>query len=260
MKARRAAFLGHFVPLALILVTTSSASGAPRRRHFEPDDLELEQPGILDLDLQVGAVLGSSDLGNHLLIPDFEIGLGLARNVELDVSGTFMLERENGRRHVTGNALWIASKLGLLETRDQRGNAWALGLELGPRLPTFDAAGIGYGVLGLLGFTRRGLGLVLNVGSLIDPGARLSDPRPSSLVFGLDFNAELDQRGRWSLQSELGATHYLSSDPDEAAAAVGATYAVSRRLDVSLTALGGFLRHTDHAGLLLGVSPQLGLW
>jgi hypothetical protein len=245
---------------ALLLATTSSAYGAARRRHFEPDDLELEQPGVLDFDLQGGPVLGSSASGNHVLLPDFEIGLGLTRSVEFDVSGTFTLDRENGQRHVTGDALWIATKLGLFDTRDAQGNTWALGLELGPRFPTLDAAGIGYGALGLLGFTHRGLALVLNAGSIIDPGASLSEEHPSSLVFGLDLNAELDQRGQWSLQSELGFAHYLSSDPDELAFTLGATYAVNRRLDLSLTALSGFLPNTDHLGLLFGVSPQFGLW
>ncbi|MEI9954448.1 MAG: hypothetical protein WDO74_37145 [Pseudomonadota bacterium] len=257
MKAPRAALL---VPLALLLATTSSAFGAPRRRHFEPDDLELERPGILDFDLQVGPVFGTSPSGNHVLIPDFEVSLGLTRNVELDVIGAFTLDRENGRRHVTGEALWIASKLELIDSRDAQGNAWAFGVELGPRLPTFDAAGIGYGALGLLGFRHRGLALVLNAGSFIDPNASLSEEHPSSLVFGLDLNADLDPRGQWSLQSELGLAHYLSSDPDELAFSLGATYAVNRRFDVSLTALSGFMRNTDHAGLLLGVSPQFGLW
>jgi len=257
VKARGAAFLAT---LALLLSSTSSAYGAGRRRHFEPDDLELEQPGVLDFDLQLGPVLGSSPSGNHVLLPDFEIGLGLTRNVELDVSGTFTLDRENGQRHVTGDALWIATKLGLFDSHDDQGNAWAFGLELGPRFPTLDAAGLGYGALGLLGFTHRGIAFVLNAGTLIDPGAGLSQEHPSSLVFGLDLNAELDQRGQWSLQSELGVAHYLSSDPDELAFTLGATYAVSRRLDISLTALSGWLPNTDHAGLLLGVSPQFGLW
>jgi len=254
VKALSAALAG------VLLVTTQSAFAAPRRRHFEPDDLELEEPGILDFDLQVGPVWGSSPSGNHVLMPDFEIGLGLTRNVELDVSGTFTLDRENGQRHVTGDALWIAAKLGLFDTRDDAGNAWAFGLELGPRLPTLDAGGVGYGALGLLGYTRGGLALVLNAGSLLDPGASLSEEHPTSVVFGLDLNAQLDARGVWSLQSEIGFAHYLSSDPNELAFTLGTTYAVGRRLDLSLTALGGFLPNTDHAGLLLGVSPQFGLW
>jgi hypothetical protein len=254
VKALSAALLG------VLLLTTHSAFAAPRRRHFEPDDLELEEPGILDFDLQVGPVWGSSPSGNHVLMPDFEIGLGLTRNLELDVSGTFTLDREHGQRHVTGDALWLAAKLGLFDTRDGAGNTWAFGLELGPRLPTLDAGGIGYGALGLLGYTRGRLALVLNAGSLIDPGASRSEEHPTSVVFGLDLNAQLDEHGAWSLQSELGFAHYLSSDPDELAFTLGATYAVARRLDLSLMALTGLLPNTDHAGLLLGVSPQFGLW
>jgi len=253
VKAPRAALV------AVLLAASRPALAAPHRRHFEPDDLELEEPGLLDFDLQAGPVWGTSDTGNHLVLPDFEVGLGLTSDVELDVSGTFTLDRENGQHHVTGDALWIAAKLGLLDTRDGNGDAWALGLELGPRLATIDAAGVGYGALGLLGYTHRGLALVLNAGTLIDPGASLSD-HPTSLLLGLDLNAQLGRGGLWSLQSELGFAHYLSSAPDELAFTLGATYAVSRRLDVSVMALSGFLPHTDHAGLLLGVSPQFGLW
>jgi hypothetical protein len=127
-------------------------------------------------------------------------------------------------------------------------------------LPTIEAGGVGYGVLGLLGFTHRGLGLVLNAGTLIDPGPSRAASHPSSLVLGLDLNTPLDARGLWSLQSELGGAYYLSPDPHEIAFALGTTYAVSPKLDVSLTALAGFLPSTDHVGLLLGVSPQVGLW
>jgi len=80
------------------------------------------------------------------------------------------------------------------------------------------------------------------------------------LVIGLDLNVPVDAGGRWSMQSELGAAHSLSSDPDELSFTLGATYTVDPSLDVSLTALAGFLPNTDHAGLLLGVSPQFGLW
>ena len=241
----------------LVMASAGAASAAGKHRHFEPDDLELERPGILDLDLQAGPMRGHSALGNHLVLPDFEVGLGLTRDVELDVSSAFTLD---GQRHLSGEALWVAAKLGLLDARDAHGTAWAVGLELGPRFPTFDAAGIGYGALALIGFTRRGVALVLNAGSLIDPGVTLSEEHPSSLVVGLDLNAQLDARGTWSLQSELGGAHYLSSDPAELACALGATYAVNPKLDVSLTALSGFLRHGDRAGVLLGVSPQTALW
>ena len=246
--------------VALLVLDTRSALALGKPRHFEPDDLELEQPGTLDLDLQAGQLHGDSGSRDHLVLPDFEVGLGLTRNVELDVSGAFTLDRANGKRHVSGDALWVASKLGLFDERDSHGDDWALGLELGPRFPTIESGGLGYGALALLGFTRRGVSIVLNAGTLIDPGPTRSGEHPRSVVVGLDVNAPLDARGLWSLQFELGGARYFSPDPHEFAAALGATYAVTPKLDVSLTALAGFLQNTDHLGLLLGVSPQVGLW
>lgn len=253
MKARLA-FLCALSALAL------SASAAAKRRHFEPDDLELENAGVLDVDLQGGPVLGTSTSQNHVLLPDFEIGLGLTPDVELDVSGAFTFDRVDGKRHVTGDALWVATKLGLFDSGNAAGDAWALGLELGPRFPTLDSGGVGYGALALAGFTHQGLTWVLNAGTLIDPGASIADPHASSLVCGLDFNAQLAAASRWSLQSELGVAYYFSPDPHELSLSAGTTYALSPQLDVSVTALSGFLRHTDHAALLLGISPQLNLW
>jgi hypothetical protein len=112
----------------------------------------------------------------------------------------------------------------------------------------------------LLGFSRHGFHLVMNAGALLDPGDTLQAERPRSLVLGLDLNADLDRKGIWSLQSELGGAYYFSPDPHELTFTLGGTYAVTQKLDVSATALAGFLPNTDHAGILLGVSPQFDLW
>ena len=254
----------HSVRVALIaalVASSSTASAAGRKHHFEPDDLELEQPGTLDIDLQAGPLRGDSDGKNRLLLPDFELGLGLTPEVQLELDGSFSLGDFDGtRRHLSADPLWIAAKLGLFDSRDSVGNVWAVGVELGPRLPLLNAAGVGYGALGLFGFSRRGLHLVLNAGGLLDPGATLSAERPRSVVIGLDLDAELDREKRWSAQSELGFAHYFSSDPQELAFTLGATFAVSPKLDLSATGLLGFLPGIDHAGLLLGVSPELDLW
>jgi len=246
--------------LLAFLASTSSAIGSPKARHFEPDDLELEHAGVLDFDFQVGPLLGTSASQNHLSLPDFEIGLGLTRQVELDVSSTVSLAERGVSPRVSSDALWVAAKLGLFDSVDAAGDRWALGVELGPRLPTLAMFGVGYGALGLFGFTRRGCTVVVNAGSFIDPAAGRGEPHPSRLVLGLDLNVPVDPGGMWSVQSELGAAHSLDSDPDELSFTLGATYAVDPRLDVSLTALAGLLPNTDHAGLLLGVSPQLDLW
>jgi hypothetical protein len=244
-----------------LLAITSSASAAALSRHFEPDDLELEDPGTLDLDLQMGPMRGTSSDKNHVFLPDFEIGLGFAPNVQLELDGTISEDDfDSAHRHFSSDPLWVATKLGLLAHQDEHGNVWAIGLELGPRLPILDSAGIGYGAVGLFGFSHHGFHLVLNAGGLIDPGATLHAEHPRSAVIGLDLNADLDKKGIWSVQSELGSVYYFSSDPNELSFTVGATYAVTPKLDVSATALLGFLPGTDHAGILLGASPQIDLW
>ena len=244
-----------------LICAISSPAWAVHRRHFEPDDLQLEQPGILDFDFQAGPLHGDSVGKNRFLLPDFEIGLGLTKEVEFDVSGSFSVDENRGdSQHFTADPLWIASKLGVFDGKDDDGNIWAAGLELGPRLPVLDAGGIGFGGLGLVGFTHRRLTVVLNAGCLIDPGVSRSAEHPTAIVLGLDLNQDLNADGSWSLQGELATSYYLSSDPDEIAFTFGATYSVTPRLDVSVTALGGVLPNTDHAGILLGVSPELGLW
>lgn len=234
--------------------------GASRHRRFEPDDLELEKAGTLDVDLQVGPLRDTSGSAHRVVLPDFELGLGLTSNVELDVSGAFSADSSSGARRFSGEALWIASKLELFDDHDRAGNAFAVGLELGPRLPTLGSEGIGYGALGLLGYKGRRIGLVLNAGTLFDPGASPHATPSGSLLFGLDLNVELSPSGRWSAQSELGFTHYLGADPDELEATLGGTYAVSKTLDASLTLLAGAAAAAQHAGLLLGLSPQFQIW
>jgi hypothetical protein len=244
----------------MLFARPQQAAASTKFRHFEPDDLELEHPGVLDFDFQAGPLAGNSTSGNHVVLPDFEIGLGLTPSVELDVSGTVSFAERGIGPRVSSDALWVATKLGLFDAQVGPGTGFAVGLELGPRLPTLAMAGVGYGALALFGFNRRTMAWVLNAGSFIDPAPGSGEPHPSRLVTGLDFNASLDARGVWSVQSEFGAVYSLGSDPHEISFSLGATYAVDPRLDLSLTALGGILPNTDRAGLLLGVSPQWGLW
>src|SRR3989442_12646402 len=65
--------------LGVVCPTTSMA--VPMRRLFEPTDLELEQPGVMEVDMQYGPVRGQD--GYRLSTPDFEIDLGLTNAIEL---------------------------------------------------------------------------------------------------------------------------------------------------------------------------------
>src|SRR5262249_53678245 len=151
----------------------------------------MEKPGWLDIDLQFGPVRADAW---RLVVPDVELDLGLLPQVELDIDGAYAIESPEGGgfsldRSAPDN-LWIAAKLGLLGWQDDadKASAWALGLQLGPKLPVArDAHGIGYETLFLAGRTWGGDShLVFNLGGLIDPGGAIGGQRPIGLEGGLD--------------------------------------------------------------------------
>src|SRR5436190_20858536 len=78
--------------IALLVATLPSVAHAARhvRPIFEPTDLELEDPGTMEADLQLGFVRGK-DAG-RVVIPDVELDLGLTRVVELDLDGAYAIE------------------------------------------------------------------------------------------------------------------------------------------------------------------------
>jgi hypothetical protein len=260
-KRRRAAFA-----FAFALATTAHLSVAlarPTRPRFEPTDLDLEDPGTAEFDLQFGVTHGDGDAGNRLVLPDFEFDLGLTSNVELDLDGAFGIERyDEPTRRLTGEALWTAVKLGFLDLRDATGTrSFAIGAQLGPRIATVgDMRGVGYGALLLLGLNERRLHAVLNTGGFVDPGPQITQGQQRSVVAGLDFSLDLDQKSVWELDSELAVAHYLSPDPDELAASFGASVDASKNVELSLTSIVGFLPGIDRIAILAGVSPKVDIF
>ncbi len=202
-----------------------------------------------------------------MTVPDFELNLGLARNVELDVDGAFTYEpRLRGTERWNGDALWTSLKLGLLDwhlgTRQQT-QAIAVGLQLGPRLPTYNSGkGVGYAALGLLGYTVGGTQIALNAGYAIEPGAAVGSGRPSAFQAGLDLCQPLRLHSRFALLGELAAVRYVSPDPYEFNVSAGLAYTQSDNLSLSLSliALAGRLPNGDHVAVLLGISPSFALF
>lgn len=251
-----------FLLFAATIAFATTSSARPTRPRFEPTDLELERPGTAELDVQLGVSRGTGSSGNRLILPDFEFDLGLFPNVELDIDGAFSIDRFDQRtRASAGEALWTAMKLGLFDTRDgDHGTAVAGGLQLGPRVPTIDAHGIGYGALGLLGVTTGRAHVAFNCGGIIDPRRDGASSQSKGLVAGVDLELDTDARGTWSLISELATAHYLSDDPDELTATFGASVAATGAFDLSAITLVGFLPGQDRVAVLLGVSPKFSLW
>ena len=69
------------------------------RRHFEPTDLELEEPGTTELDLETG--FARSQDAWRAVAPDYELDLGLGFMISdiLQVDGTFIKSFDNGIRN-----------------------------------------------------------------------------------------------------------------------------------------------------------------
>jgi hypothetical protein len=246
---------------ALVLVTTPAA--ARRRPLFEPTDLELEDPGVAEVDLQYGAF--KSDAPWRVVVPDLEVDVGLTENVEVDVDGAFAVSGPDdgslSPEHEVFDNIWLCTKLELYDNRnDETKRAFAAGIQLGPKLPVApEAHGIGYEGLVLAGFTWGESHLVFNVGGLVDPGAEISRKRPAGVEGGVDLDLDLG----WSdlsMSAELGGVAYVSSDPNDLHATAGLTWAESKDLDISVAGLVGFLPGGDRVGFLIGVSPKLTLW
>jgi len=245
-----------------VLSAASAARARPTRPRFEPTDLELEDPGVAEFDLQFGVTHGDGDGGNRLILPDFELDLGLTPNIEFDLDGAFSIDRfDQPTRHLAGEALWPAAKLGLFDSRAASGNdSFALGVQLGPRIPTFGTRGVGYAALGLVGLNQGHFHGVLNAGGIVDPGQRITRGQSESVVAGLDVDLDLDDQNTWSFISEFAVAHYVSTDPDEVSLSAGAAYDPTDRFELSLIVLGGFLPGADRISVLLGVSPKASLF
>ena len=247
---------------ALVLLLTGEARAAGSRPRFEPTDLQLENPGVTELDLQTGVLYGDGPAGLRLSLVDFELDLGLLPRVELDLDGAFALNNlETSTPAVTGESLWTAVKLGFLDSRSAAGtSAFSLGAQLGPRIATVGEYGAGDEGLALLGLYKDRTHVVLNGGGILDPGPARGTVRPLGIVGGVDLDLDLDAKNRWSLLAELGVGYFLRAYPAEVTVTAGFGFSPNKSLAFSLILLGGLVPGGDRLGLLFGVAPKTSLW
>jgi len=253
---------------ALALLSQFAAPGyvAARRVRplFEPTDLEIEQPGVLEADVQLGLIRGEGPL--RMVVPDFEVDLGILPNLELDVDGAYALEGPSRGPftfdHAAPDSLWVAGKLAVYDKQNESAHsAFALGLQLGPKLPVAAAAhGIGGEGLLLICTGYDILHAVWNAGGFIDASPDSRPTRPLGVELGVDLALDLDRDQRFSLNAGVSVVRFLSQDSDQLLTTAGATWSVSQTLDLSLTGLLGWLAGGDRYGILLGVSPKLALF
>lgn len=231
---------------------------------FEPTDLELEETGVVEVDVQMGGIRGQGPW--RAVIPDFELDVGLLPALELDLDGAYAIEGPAAGPfsfdHPAPDSLWPSVKLGIYDHPTEGGGiAYAIGAQVGPKLPIAAGAhGIGLESLLLLGGVWHRLQLVLNLGGFVDPAPDAASARPRGLEAGLDVTQKLNDTGQLSVTAELSAVRFTSGDPAQLLATGGITWAAAPYLDLSVVGLVGLLGGSDRYGLLVGLSPKVHLF
>jgi hypothetical protein len=262
----RAFTLGVSAVLALACIVVPHTAAAARRVRplFEPTDLDLEDPGALEADLQFGFARGEDAW--RLIVPDFEIDIGLFDFLELDIDSAYALEGRSGAAfsidHAAPDSLWLAAKLGFFDSRDDaEQTAFALGLQLGPKLPTASAAhGVGAEGLLLLGTKIERVLLVWNAGAFVDPSPDAASSRPLGFEVGVDSEIDLDAESKFGAIASAALTHFFSDDDDQLTGTLGMSWQVVDALQLSLIGLIGVLAGGDRFAILVGISPKLKLF
>jgi hypothetical protein len=259
----------YAVTVALVAAAGRSAQARRGVRPlFEPTDLELEDAGVTEIDLQVGAVRSQGPW--RVVVPDFELDVGVLRNLELDLDGAYAIEGPPAGPfafdHPAPDSLWLSVKVGVWDWVDDGDgpggappvSAWAVGLQAGPKLPVFAIShGLGVEGLILLGHAVHRTHLVLNAGAFLDPRPDDGSGRPLGIELGLDLDQEVDAAGHWSIKGEVGGVKFLSSDPNQLLVTLGPAWSPNDSLELSVIGMWGFLSGSDRYGVLLGFSPRI---
>ncbi len=240
---------------ALCLLVTPGRAHARRffRARFETEPLEIELPGEVEVDSQLGAYYGDGQDGSRLVTPDMEIDVGVLSWLEIDLDAALSVTHIGGSEVPAGDPIWLSLRFDAINWKDPETQAnLGVGLQVGPRLPSIHTPNaVGLAALVLIGGGTRELHIVGNAGAVFDR------EQSAGIVYGLDLDYELART--WSLLGSAAAAHYFG-DPSQALIAVGAGYKPSERLQLSLLAVTGPFVRGDRGGCLFGASYSLKAW
>lgn len=246
--------------MAATIAIPAGVSARPRPR-FEPTDLEWEDTGVAEVDLEFGAVRSPGPW--RFVIPDFELDFGIYHNVELDLDGAYAIEGPDTGAfafdHAVPDSLWPSLKIGIWDDHDdETKRAQAIGIQIGPKLPVAHLShGIGAEGLLVLGGSLQGVNAVLNLGGFIEPRQDGVTYRQMGVETGIDLQVQLDAQNRFQWTAELATAYFISPDPNQLHATTGITWSASPNLDLSVVGVLGFLAGDDRYGILFGIEPKL---
>jgi hypothetical protein len=252
--------------VGLVLILVGQEAGAAKHPRFEPTDLEIEKPGIAEIDLQFGPVRGPNAW--RFVVPDFELDLGLLDQVELDLDGTYSLEGVDVGKvgalffdHQSPDNLWPSVRVALGDWHNRSTDSWfALGIQAGPKIPiATGASGIGFEGLFLIGLKADPARVIVNTGAIVDPRLDSTNARATGIEVGADIQVDLVP-DHWAAIGELGGIYFTSNDQHQLAATAGIQWSATEQLDFSIVGLLGLASGSDPCGVLFGVSPKLEVW
>lgn len=228
------------------------------RSRFRPGDLEIQNVGELELQMELGGVYGDGEDGSRAPLPDFSLGLGLLEWLEVDIDSSYaQTQLGQSTTQYVGEPLWVTGRVELYDFKDKKtGSSFGIGAQVGPRLPNVNnAKGIGVGAVGLIGGGTKSLSVVLNLGSTVDAS------QSPSINFGVDLQYEFELRHKWSLLGEVAGAHFFGDDVrNQLLLNVGFGAELSDQLELNVLALTGPFFHGDRFGLLAGVQYDHDLW
>jgi hypothetical protein len=240
---------------------TAPAQARFFRARFDPDTLELQKPGNLELNLQAGGLYGDGVDRSRIVLPDYEVDMGLLKWLEVDIDGAFSVTHlGTSERAVGGDPLWTSARVEVLNLEDKDGKSFGIGAQFGPRFRTVDnARGVGLGSLILIGGGTRTLRAVGNLGCFLDRD------QAGAIVYGGALEWDLQRRRKWTLQAQMAGAHYFGNthgdtDPSQALLLAGLGTELTRDLMVSLLAVTGPFAKGDRAGLMASVTWDHQLW
>jgi hypothetical protein len=245
------------------LLSAAPAQARVFRARFDPETLALEKPGNLQVNVQAGGLYGDGIDGSRIILPDFELDLGVLKWLEVSIDGVFTVTNlGTPERGVGGDPLWTSARFELLNLRrdDQEHTTFGMGLQVGPRFRTIDKArGVGLGALLLAGGGTETLRVVANLGTFLDR------EQAGALVYGGSVEYDLALRHKWTLQAQYAGAHYYGNtqgdtDPNQALVLAGFGTELTETLQLSLLGLLGPFAKGDRLGLMAAVTWSHRLW